>query len=86
RIRGPWAGELADAVIGILTTALRRLVARPADVDERDVAQLCRLAGERLTPDAAPRLEALTRADPESWPLTELAILRFRHDMSRELR
>jgi hypothetical protein len=86
RIPGPWTGELADAVIGILTAVAGRGPGRPADLDERDVAQLCRLAGERLTPGAAPRLDALAREQPESRPLTELAILRFRHDMLEELR
>jgi hypothetical protein len=81
RIPGPWGGELADAVVGILMTASRRPDAA------RFVAQLCRLADERLTPDAAPRVNENIPDRAESWPLTELAeTLRFRHDMLEELR
>lgn len=85
RVPGPWTGELADAVIAVLgglgpargTSPLRA---------EHHLAQLCRLADERLTPEAAPRLEAVARDNPDSWPLTELIdTLRFRHDMLAEL-
>lgn len=80
RIPGPWTGQLADVVLGTLVTAA-------GESDAGCVARLCRLADERLTPDAAPRLNEIVPARTESWPLTELAeTLRFRHDMLAELR
>ncbi|MCW2902760.1 MAG: hypothetical protein JWO67_5025 [Streptosporangiaceae bacterium] len=81
RIPGPWTGELADAVVGTLESASRQ-----ADT-ARFVAQLCRMADERLTPDAVPRLNEISPQGAESWPVTELAeTLRFRHAMLGELR
>jgi len=79
RLPSPWTGPMAEAVLSLLESALD-------DADAaRFTARLCRLADERLTPDAAPRLLAL--ADRRgTWPLVELAeTLRFRHDMLREL-
>jgi hypothetical protein len=94
RIPGPWTGTLADTVLGILAEALRRGAAAepaggaggPHSDTARFLAQLCRLADERLTPHIAPRLDELSRRHPGCWPLTELTeTLRFRHDMVREL-
>jgi hypothetical protein len=79
RVPGPWAGELAEAVLGALTDAARR------PDGARYLGQLCRLADERLSPDVADRLEEVTRPY-DIWPLSELAeTLRFRHDMLKEL-
>jgi hypothetical protein len=81
-------------VLGILAEELRRgAPAGPAagaggphGDSARFLAQLCRLADERLTPDIAPRLDELSSLNPGCWPLTELTeTLRFRHDMVREL-
>ncbi|MBC6460411.1 DUF5691 domain-containing protein [Actinomadura sp. HBU206391] len=81
RMPGPWTGELADAVVASLLTAARQPEAA------RFLAQLCRLADERLTPDAVSRLDEITRDHAASWPLTELTeTLRFRHHMLEELR
>jgi hypothetical protein len=81
RIPGPWTGQLADVVLGTLADAAGKSDAAGY------VARLCRLADERLTPDAAPRLNEIIPARAESWPLSELAeTLRFRHDMLAELR
>jgi Family of unknown function (DUF5691) len=94
RIPGPWTGALADTVLGTLTDELRRVApAGPVDGaglppgdSTRFLAQLCRLANERLAPGLAPRLDELSRRHPGCRPLTELAeTLRFRHDMVREL-
>jgi hypothetical protein len=99
RVPGPWAGMLADTVLGVMADELSR-GAPTGPVDgpahggtthggpdsARFLAQLCRLADERLTPDIAPRLDELSRRHPGNWPLTELTeTLRFRHDMVREL-
>jgi hypothetical protein len=79
RIRGPWAGDLADAVLGAMTDAAGRLDGA------RFLGQLCRLADERLHPDTAPRVAEVAR-QYDTWPLTELAeTLCFRHDMLKEL-
>jgi hypothetical protein len=79
RIPGPWAGALADAVLGALADAAGRADAA------RYLGQLCRLADERLSPGVAARLVEVTRRH-DTWPLTELAeTLRFRHDMLEEL-
>jgi hypothetical protein len=79
RIPGPWAGELADAVLRSLTGAAQRAEGA------RYLGQLCRLADERLGPDIAAKLEEVSRRY-DAWPLTELAeTLRFRHDMLKEL-
>ncbi|REE95003.1 hypothetical protein DFJ69_0373 [Thermomonospora umbrina] len=88
RIRGPWTGELADAVVGLLASAADDEEAGgPAGRRRGTLAPLCRLADERLSPDTAPRLDALAGRHPESWPLTELTdTLRFRNDMLQELR
>jgi hypothetical protein len=97
RIPGPWTGSLAGAVLATLGEELRRSGPAPGDRarpgttgphgdSARFVAQLCRLADERLTPDTAPELDGLSRRYPGCWPLTELTeTLRFRHDMLREL-
>ena len=48
--------------------------------------QLCGLADDRLAPAAAPQLDALALAHPESGPLIELReTLHFRHEMLQEL-
>ncbi|WP_344834503.1 DUF5691 domain-containing protein [Actinocorallia longicatena] len=79
RIPGPWEGRLADAVLSALAAVLEGPGA------SRHLAQLCRLADERLTPAAAPRLTELA-ARHDTWPLSELAAtLRFRHEMLLEL-
>jgi hypothetical protein len=84
RIRGPWAGELADAVIELL-------VASAFDEEGgarrgRMLAPLCRLADARLIPAAVPRLEEVARRHGDPWPLRELTdTLRFRHEMLQEL-
>jgi hypothetical protein len=79
RIPGPWTGRLADAVLAALAGALRN------SEDSRHVAQLCKLADERLGPETAPRLDELT-SKYDTWPLAELAeTLRFRHEMLQEL-
>ncbi|GAB3678993.1 DUF5691 domain-containing protein [Actinocorallia lasiicapitis] len=81
QIPAPWTGRLADSVLTVLTSTLS--AADPAAT--RRLAQLCRLADERLSPAAAPRLSALVSAHP-TWPLTELsATLHFRHQMLTEL-
>ncbi|GAA0942206.1 DUF5691 domain-containing protein [Actinocorallia libanotica] len=79
RLPPPWTGPLAEAVLALLESVL-------PDADAtRFVSQLCRLADERLTPEAAPRLQALADRYGK-WPLVELAeTLRFRHDMLQEL-
>lgn len=85
RIPGPWTGRLADAVVAALVGALESAT-RPGGEGPRQVTRLCRLADERLTPAAAPRLEELTTRHPDFWPLSELTgTLRFRHDMLAEL-
>jgi hypothetical protein len=79
RIPGPWTGKLADGVLGALAEAAGRLDGA------RYLGQLCRLADERLSPDAADRLVEITRRH-DTWPLAELAeTLRFRRDMLEEL-
>ncbi|HZB30655.1 MAG TPA: DUF5691 domain-containing protein [Streptosporangiaceae bacterium] len=79
RMPGPWAGELADAVLDALADA----AARPDGA--RYLGQLCRLADERLSPGVADRLVEITRRH-DTWPLAELAeTLRFRRDMLEEL-
>jgi hypothetical protein len=79
RIPGPWAGDLANAVLGAMTDAAVRLDGG------RYLGQLCRLADERLSPDTAARVEEVAR-QYDTWPLSELAeTLRFRHDMLKEL-
>jgi hypothetical protein len=94
RIPEPWNGTLADTVLGLLAEELRRVApdgpaagaAHGGPDSARFLAQLCRLADERLTPEIAPRLDELSRRHPGCWPLTELTeTLRFRHDMVREL-
>jgi hypothetical protein len=99
RVPGPWAGMLADTVLGVMSDELSRSAptgpvdgpahggaAHGGPDSARFLAQLCRLADERLTPDIAPRLDELSRRYPGNWPLTELTeTLRFRHDMVREL-
>lgn len=85
RTPGPWTGELADAVVAAL------MAAAEGTGDERFLAELCRLAGEHLTPDVAPRLDEPARRHAGSWRpaagLDDLAdTLRFRHDMLEELR
>lgn len=90
RIPGPWTGELADAVVGLLAAPETAVVSRTGESyghrREHGLAQLCRLADERLIPDVAPRLEALAERHPDAWPLTELTeTLRFRHEMLKEL-
>jgi len=55
RIPGPWTGRLADAVVAALAAAAERR----ARSHEHTLTQLCRLADQRLGPDAAPRLEAV---------------------------
>ncbi len=79
-VPGPWAGDLADAVIAELT-------ATAGEAEEvRFLAGLCRLADERLTPAAAPRVEEAARPHTGSGPLAELSeILVFRHEMLAEL-
>ncbi|MDX6739407.1 DUF5691 domain-containing protein [Actinocorallia sp. A-T 12471] len=78
-IPAPWAGPLTEAVLTALSDAL-------TDPDApRVVSQLCRLADERLAPDAAPRVHALAAAHP-TWPLAELAdTLAYRRHMLRDL-
>jgi hypothetical protein len=77
-VPGPWAGALADTVLGLLAAAADR-------PDVARVGHLARLAEERLSPGVAPRLVEITRQH-DTWPLTELAeTLRFRHDMLEEL-
>jgi hypothetical protein len=81
-VPGPWAGRLADAVLGLLTDAAGR-----ADTTRYSgvVGQLARLAEERLSPAVVPRLVEITRQH-DTWPLTDLAeTLRFRRDMLDEL-
>ncbi|MGI8332258.1 DUF5691 domain-containing protein [Actinomadura scrupuli] len=90
RIPAPWTGTLADTVLGVLAEELRHVAPAGSGGAHGDsarfLAQLCRLADERLTPDVAPRLDELGRRHPGCWPLTELTeTLRFRHDMVREL-
>ncbi|MCO6010947.1 DUF5691 domain-containing protein [Actinoallomurus purpureus] len=81
RVPGPWAGALADMMIDAVAAAV-------TDPDDgRFPAEPYRLAGERLSPATAPRLDDLARRHPARGPLSELAdILRFRHDMLEELR
>jgi hypothetical protein len=88
RVPGPWKGALAEAVVATIGLAAERSSHR----HEHTVTQLCRLADQRLTPDAAPRLESLmplARTGTEAaaaHALTELTdTLRFRHEMLKEL-
>ncbi|MQY09586.1 DUF5691 domain-containing protein [Actinomadura macrotermitis] len=86
RVPGPWRGELADAVVAVLTAAADR----PTHRHEHTLLQLGRLADQSLAPEAAPRLEALAhRLDPASAAAPVLAdlieTLRFRSDMIKEL-
>ncbi|MFL6051840.1 MAG: DUF5691 domain-containing protein [Actinoallomurus sp.] len=81
RAPGPWAGALADVMVTALDAAVADSTAG------RFAADLCRLAGERLDPATAPRLDELARRHPGYGPLSELAdVLRFRRDMLAELR
>jgi hypothetical protein len=80
RVPGPWAGPLASAVVATLAASAER----PTRRDEHLVAQLCRLADQRLDPAAAARLEELGPAAPRA--VTDLiATLRFRDEMLKEL-
>jgi hypothetical protein len=82
RIPGPWEGPLAMAVIGAMTGALGRSDAGAV----RFLAQLCRLADDRLSPSVAPLLRELSAGNPESWPLSELSeTLHIRNEMLQEL-
>jgi uncharacterized protein DUF5691 len=82
RIPGPWTGALADTVVGLLCAP--EPLADDGPRRDYGLAQLCRLADERLTPDIASRLEAAVQED--SWPLRELIeTLRTRHEMLEEL-
>ncbi|WP_157996077.1 DUF5691 domain-containing protein [Thermomonospora amylolytica] len=86
-IPGPWTGELAEAVLVLLTSlATEEAEARSARRRHRGLASLCELAAHRLSPDAAPRVQRLARAWPDHRPLDELAhTLGFRDEMLREL-
>ncbi|MFD0535930.1 DUF5691 domain-containing protein [Actinomadura luteofluorescens] len=55
RVPGPWAGPLAEAVVGTLSASAES----PTRRDEHLITQLCRLADQRLDPGAAARLAAL---------------------------
>ncbi|MFG2005304.1 DUF5691 domain-containing protein [Spirillospora sp. NPDC048911] len=101
RIPGPWAGELADAVVATLASAAERSSQRY----EHTLTQLCRLADQRLVPEAGPRLDALAQrlateagvtagtaarvvgsGTVATRALHELTeTLRFRHEMLKEL-
>ncbi|GAA4058884.1 DUF5691 domain-containing protein [Actinomadura miaoliensis] len=93
RIPGPWTGQLADAVVITLAAAAERR----AQSHEHTLTQLCRLADQRLSPAAAPRLEAVAArfgapatgahtTGAAGHALTELTeTLRFRHEMLKEL-
>jgi hypothetical protein len=87
RMRGPWTGELADAVVELLAaSALDEESGHRGARRNRMLAPLCRLADARLTPEAAPRLEEVAGRHGDPWPLRELTdTLRFRHEMLREL-
>ncbi|XVQ08652.1 DUF5691 domain-containing protein [Spirillospora sp. CA-255316] len=60
RVPGPWTGALADAVVTAIAVAAERSSHR----HEHTLTQLCRLADQRLSPAAAPRLESLAAAAP----------------------
>lgn len=84
RVPGPWAGELAAAVVATLAAAAER----PTRRDEHLINQMCRLAGERLDPAAASRLDALAAEAGAAVPraVTDLTdTLRFRDEMLKEL-
>lgn len=86
RIPGPWTGGLASAVLTAMTSALKPTKGHDSGANGRFLAQLCRLADDRLSPGIAPLLADLAERHPESWPLTELSeTLRFRHEMLQEL-
>lgn len=86
RIPGPWIGGLATAVLTAMTSALKPGQGHDGGPNGRFLAQLCRLADDRLSPEIAPLLGDLAERHPESWPLTELSeTLRFRHEMLHEL-
>ncbi|MEO3784854.1 DUF5691 domain-containing protein [Actinocorallia sp. B10E7] len=79
RLPSPWTGPMAEAVLSVLESSLED------PESTRFVARLCRLADERLTPEAAPGLGALADRHGK-WPLLELAeTLGFRRDMLQEL-
>jgi hypothetical protein len=79
RVPGPWTGPLAATVVATLTASAER----PTQRDEHLVAQLCRLADQRLDPAAASRLD-LGDAAPRA--VTELInTLSFRDEMLKEL-
>ncbi|MFV2173674.1 DUF5691 domain-containing protein [Actinomadura sp. LOL_016] len=81
RVPGPWAGQLASAVVVILA----RSAGRPTRAAEHTLTQLCRVADLRLDPAAAPRL-AEHPVRPLPRPLTDLIdTLRFRDEMLKEL-
>ncbi|MEU5987736.1 DUF5691 domain-containing protein [Spirillospora sp. NPDC047418] len=83
RVPGPWTGPLAATVVATLTASAER----PTQRDEHLVAQLCRLADQRLDPAAAARLDPpAARGDAAPRAVTELiATLRFRDEMLKEL-
>jgi Family of unknown function (DUF5691) len=71
---GPWAGELAEAVLEKIARAR----------DDGNLIALCHVAGERLAPELYPRVRSLR---PEHQGVALLAAtLRFRHDMLKELK
>jgi Family of unknown function (DUF5691) len=71
---GPWAGELAEAVLEKIARAR----------DDGNLIALCHVAGERLAPELYPRVRWL-RPDHQAVAILA-ATLRFRHDMLKELK
>lgn len=83
RVPGPWSGVLASTVVATLTAAAES----PARRDEHALAQLCRLADQRLDPAAketVSRLDDLGAAAPRA-VADLIATLRFRDEMLKEL-
>ena len=72
---GPWAGELAEAVLDKISRA---------SGDSPHLATLCHGAAERLAPELYPRVQSL-RGEPHRAVAKLAATLRFRHDMLKEL-
>lgn len=87
RVPGPWTGELAEAVLTLLSSlTAEEPDGRNARRRHRESSPLHELAAHRLTPDTAPRVHRMARARPGHRPLNRLAhTLGFREEMVREL-
>jgi hypothetical protein len=73
---GPWAGELAEAVLARI---------RKAGKDDWQLGRVCRVAALRLAPDLYPKAGELLPRLPRTVGDHLATTLGFRHDMLKEL-